>query len=170
MKEFNTKRATERITEVSGAYIAPSADIVGDITIAEDASFWYQSVVRADHDYITIGKGTNIQDGCVLHVDTGFPIEIGDYVTVGHNAILHGCTVGDGSLIGMGAIIMNGAKIGKNCIIAAGALVTQGTVIPDGMMVMGSPAKVRRALTEEEIQNSIENTMDYIENAKLHFA
>ena len=139
--------------------MAPSADIIGDVSLAKDSSIWYQSVVRGDHDRIVIGEGSNIQDGCVLHADEGFPAIIGNYVTVGHAAIIHGCEIGDGALIGMGAIVLNGAKIGKNAIIGAGALVTQGTVIPDGMLALGSPAKVKRAVTEEEIA----------ENRKIHW-
>lgn len=150
-------------------YIAPSADVMGDVTLEDDSSIWYQAVVRGDHDRISIGKGSNIQDGCVLHSDEGFPVKIGDYVTVGHNAIIHGCEIGDGTLIGMGSIILNGAIIGKNCVIGAGALVTQGTVIPDGMLVLGSPAKVRRAVTEGEIVANLKNTIEYIEMAKKHF-
>lgn len=170
MDKNELRMATEKISAVPGAYIASDADVMGDVKIAEEASIWYQSVIRADHDSITIGRGTNIQDGCVLHTDTGYPLQVGEYVTVGHRAILHGCTVGDGCLIGMGAIILNGAKIGKNCIVAAGALVTQRTVIPDGMMVMGSPAKVKRPLTQEEIIHIKENTLEYIECAKQHFS
>lgn len=149
--------------EISGkAYIAPSADVIGDVVINENGSVWYQAVIRADNDRIEIGCGSNIQDSCVLHADAGYPVKIGDYVTVGHGAIIHGCEIGDNTLIGMGAIILNGAKIGKNCLIAAGALVTQGKEIPDGSMVMGSPAKIRRELTEEEIAGNRESAEEYI--------
>lgn len=147
-------------------YVAPSADVLGETELGKDVSIWYRAVVRADLDKIVIGKGSNIQDGCVLHVDAGHPVQIGEYVTVGHGAILHGCTVGDHSLIGMGAIVLNGAVIGKNCIIGAGALVTQGTVIPDGMMALGSPAKIRRPLSEEEIRQNEGSALEYIENAR----
>lgn len=145
------------------AYIAPSADIIGDVVIKENGSVWYQAVVRADNDRIEIGSGSNVQDSCVLHADAGYPVKIGDYVTVGHGAIIHGCEIGDNTLVGMGAIILNGAKIGKNCLIAAGALVTQGKEIPDGSMVMGSPAKIRRELTKEEIVGNRESAEEYIE-------
>ena len=124
---------------------------------------------RGDHDSITIGEGSNIQDGCILHADAGFPVVIGDHVTVGHAAIIHGCEIGDGALIGMGSIVLNGAKIGKNAIIGAGALVTQGTVIPDGMLAVGSPAKVRREVTVEEIKQNHEDALDYIETARAQF-
>lgn len=151
------------------AYIADSADVIGDVIMEKNSSVWYQAVVRGDHDQIRIGEGSNIQDGCILHADEGYPVHIGKYVTIGHNAIIHGCEIGDGVLIGMGAIVLNGAKIGKDCIIGAGALVTQGTVIPDGMMALGSPAKVKRAAMSEEILQNRKNTEDYIIFAKKHF-
>ena len=151
-------------------YIAESADVVGDVSIAKGASVWYQSAIRADHDSISIGEGTNIQDGCVLHTDAGFPLKIGANVTVGHNAIIHGCTIEDGSLIGMGSIVMNGAVIGKGCIIGAGALVTQGMVVPDGMMAFGSPAKVKRALTDNERAANLASAAEYARLAKVHFS
>lgn len=151
------------------AYIAPSADIIGDVVIKENGSVWYQAVVRADNDRIEIGSGSNVQDSCVLHADAGYPVKIGDYVTVGHGAIIHGCEIGDNTLVGMGAIILNGAKIGKNCLIAAGALVTQGKEIPDGSMVMGSPAKIRRELTKEEIAGNRESAEEYIELGREQF-
>lgn len=160
---------TNMLKKVTGAYIAPSADVMGNVILEEDSSVWYQAVIRGDHDRIYVGKGSNIQDGCIVHADEGYPVEIGSYVTVGHNAIIHGCRIGEGSLVGMGAIILNGAKIGRNCVIGAGALVTQGTVIPDGMMALGSPAKVKRAVTEEEIRQNRQNTDAYIVYAKEHF-
>lgn len=160
----------KQIRNIAGAYIAPGADVMGNVIMEKDSSIWYQAVVRADRDTIHIGAGSNIQDGCVLHTDEGYPVEIGAHVTVGHKAIIHGCQIGEGSLIGMGAIILNGAKIGKNCVVGAGALVTQGTVIPDGMMVLGSPAKVKRKVTEEEIRHNRKNTDEYIVCAQEHFA
>ena len=135
----------------STARVARGAVLVGEVTLGEESSVWYNAVVRADNAPIVIGARSNIQDCCVLHVDEGHPIQIGDGVTVGHGAILHGCTIGDNSLIGMGAVVLNGAQIGKNCIIGASALVTQGMQVPDGSMLLGVPAKVRRPLTEEEI-------------------
>ena len=131
--------------------IAPGAVVLGNVEIGEGVSIWYNAVIRADDEKVHIGNFTNIQDNCTLHVNPGGEVYLGDYVTVGHNAIVHGCRVGDNSLIGMGAIVMNHAVIGKNCIVAAGALVTEHTVIPDNSLVMGSPAKIRRQLTEEEI-------------------
>lgn len=147
-------------------YVAPDADIVGDVELGENCNVWYQAVIRGDSDRIRIGRGTNIQDGSVLHVDPGFPMKIGENVTIGHCAVLHGCTIGDGSLIGMGAIVLNGAKIGKNCIIGAGALVTQGAEIPDGMMALGVPARVKRALSEDEIRENLENAEVYVKLAR----
>lgn len=147
-------------------YAAPDADIVGDVELGENCNVWYQAVIRGDSARIRIGRGTNIQDGSVLHVDPGFPMKIGENVTIGHCAVLHGCTIGDGSLIGMGAIVLNGAKIGKNCIIGAGALVTQGAEIPDGMMALGVPARVKRALSEDEIRENLENAEVYVKLAR----
>jgi len=135
-------------------YVAEGARIIGDVTIAEDASVWYNAVIRGDSGRVTIGKKTNIQDCCVVHLDEEFPVSIGDEVVIGHSAIIHGCTIGDGSLIGMGSIILNGAKIGKNCIIGAGSLVTGKMDLPDGMMAMGSPAKAVRPVKEEELKET----------------
>ena len=148
------------------AFIAPNATVLGDVTIAADCGVFFGAVIRGDREPISIGWGSNIQDNCVLHVDSGYPLQIGQNVTVGHGAILHGCTVGDGSLIGMGAIILNGAAVGKNCTVAAGALVPQNAVIPDGSLVIGVPGKVRRALTEEEIAANLQNAAAYTEEAR----
>lgn len=133
------------------AFVADSATVRGHITANKGSSIYFGAVLRSESETIEIGEDTNIQDNCVLHTDTGFPMTIGRGCTIGHAAILHGCTIGDNTLIGMGAIVLNGAKIGQNCIIGAGALVPQGMEIPDGSLAFGSPAKVRRALTEEEI-------------------
>ncbi len=154
------KSAEPQIHE--NATVFPGAVIVGDVTLAEHSSVWYNAVLRGDIAPITVGKGSNIQDGCVLHVDFDIPLRIGERVTVGHGAVLHSCDIGDGSLIGMGAIVLNGAVIGKNCVIGAGALVTQNTKIPDGSMAIGSPAKVKRTLTESEMDASIKNAGEYI--------
>ena len=125
-------------------YIAPGARVIGDVTLAEAAGIWFNAVVRGDNEPIVIGPGTNVQDGCVLHTDPGFPMTLGANVTVGHSAILHGCTVDDGTLIGMGAVVLNGARIGKGCLIGANALITEGKVIPDHSMVVGQPGRVIR--------------------------
>lgn len=142
-------------------YIAEEAVVKGQVDIGEETSIWYHATVRGDTEAISMGKGTNIQDNAVVHVGRGYPVRIGDYVTIGHSAIVHGCTVGDNTLIGMGAIVLNGASIGKNCIIGAGALVTQGMQIPDGSLAFGNPAKIQRTLTEEEIEHNRKNALEY---------
>ena len=134
-------------------FVAPSATLRGDVRLAAGSSVFYGAVLRGDRAPISIGAGTNIQDNCVVHVEYDLPVTVGRDVTVGHGAILHSCTVGDETLIGMGAIVLNGAQIGKNCLIGAGALVTQNAVIPDGMMAVGSPARVKRPLTPQEIED-----------------
>ena len=136
---------------------------LGDVTIGEGSSMWYGAVARGDMSYITIGKFTNIQDNATVHVDTNTPCEIGDYTTIGHNAVVHGCKIGNNCLIGMGSIILNGAVIGDNCIIAAGALITEGAVIPSNSLVMGSPGKVRREVSKEEIETVKYNAVRYEE-------
>lgn len=148
------------------AVIFPGAVVQGDVTVGPDSSIWYNAVVRGDVQSIVIGEGTNIQDGAILHVDRECPLHIGDKVTVGHGAILHGCTVGNHVLIGMGAIVMNKAAIGDGSIVGAGALVTQGTVIPDGSLVMGSPARVCREVRPEEMKSIIQNAENYIRESK----
>jgi carbonic anhydrase/acetyltransferase-like protein (isoleucine patch superfamily) len=149
------------------AFIAPSADIIGDVTIGEDSSIWFGAVVRGDENYIEIGKGTNIQDNCTVHINRQqFSTKIGDYVTVGHNAVIHACKIGSYCLIGMGAIVLDGAEVGDYVILGAGSLVTGGKKIPSGVLAIGSPAKVIRELTEEE-KNSIKESADnYINLAR----
>ena len=149
-----------------GARAAENATLVGDVTLEEESSVWYGAVLRADTDAIRIGRGSNIQDNCVLHVDEGFPLSVGRDVTVGHSAVLHGCTVGDRCVIGMGAILLDGCVIGEDCLVAAGALVTQNAVIPAGSLVMGAPAKVRRPLTEEEKAGNLASAQEYREPAE----
>ena len=153
----------------SSVYIAHSAMVVGDIVIGEESSVWFNTVIRGDVNYIRIGKRTNIQDGCVLHVARKkFPRFIGDEVTVGHNVTLHACTIASRCLIGMGAVVMDGAKIGENCIIGAGALVTPKTLIPSGNMAVGSPAKVKRKLTDDEIQAIQDSANYYVGDTKSY--
>jgi len=144
------------------AYITKTAVIEGDVTVEENVSIWYGAVLRGDLAPIYVGEGSNVQENCTLHVDRNCPVKIGKGVTIGHGAIIHGCTVGDNSLIGMGAIVLNGAVIGKNCIIGAGALVTGGTQIPDNSLVIGSPGKVKREVTEAEIAANKENAKEYV--------
>jgi carbonic anhydrase/acetyltransferase-like protein (isoleucine patch superfamily) len=129
-------------------YVAPGARVIGDVTLAEEVGIWFNAVLRGDNEPIVIGRGSNVQDGCVFHTDPGFPMVIGTDVTVGHKVILHGCSVGDGSLIGMGAVVLNGAKIGRGCLVGANALVTEGKEIPDGAMAVGQPARVLRQVDE----------------------
>ena len=144
------------------AWVAHSADVIGNIEIGEECSVWYHATVRGDLNYVKIGAGTNVQDGAVVHVDIDCPCEIGSMVTIGHNATIHGCTIGNRSLIGMGSILLNGCKIGNNCIVGAGSLVTGKMDAPDGSLILGSPAKVIRKLTEEEIQEIETNAMTYM--------
>jgi len=149
-------------------FIADGAKIIGDVTIGEEASVWFNAVIRGDEYPIAIGKRSNVQDGAVLHVGGGFSCTIGDDVSIGHGAIVHGCEVGDGTLIGMGATILNGAKIGKYCIIGAGALVTEGKEIPDHSVVMGVPGKVVRQMTEADIEGRRKNVQIYVDSAKKY--
>lgn len=142
--------------------ILPGAKVNGNVTFGPGCSVWYNAVIRGDNEYVAFGKNCNVQDNCVFHPGKGHPIEVGDDVTVGHGAIVHGCTVGSGSLIGMGAILLNGAVIGKNCIVGAGALVTGKLNAPDGSMILGSPAKVVRPLTQKEIDGIRDGNDHYV--------
>ena len=148
------------------AFVAPGAVVRGEVHLAENSSVFYNAVLRGDRAPISIGEGTNIQDNCVVHVEYDLPVTVGKNVTVGHGAIPHGCTVGDETLIGMGAIVLNGAQIGKSCLIGAGALVTQNAVIPDGCMAVGSPARVKRPLTPEEMDGLRQSAADYRQEAQ----
>jgi carbonic anhydrase/acetyltransferase-like protein (isoleucine patch superfamily) len=145
-------------------WIAPSACVLGRVVLKKNASVWFGAVLRGDYEPLTIGENSNVQDNCVLHTDIGQPVEVGDNVTVGHMAMLHGCTIGDGSLIGIGAIVLGGARVGRNCLIAAGALVTEGKHIPDGSVVMGAPAKVVRSLTPADTAMLAHGSQSYVAN------
>lgn len=147
------------------AAIAPGAQVLGDVRLEQDANVWYNAVLRADLAPITVGRGSNIQDGAVLHVDIDTSVVVGENVTVGHGAILHGCTVGDGALVGMGAIVLNRAHIGRGCIIGAGALVTQGKEIPDNSVVLGNPGRIVRETTEAEREHNLANARGYVDAA-----
>ena len=160
--------ATPELAET--AWLAPTATAIGAVTLGEDASIWYGTVVRADMAPIVVGAGSNIQDNVTLHADPGFPLTVGADVSVGHNAVLHGCTIGDRSLIGMGAVVLNGARLGANTLVAAGAVVLEGTEVPPGSLVAGVPAKVRRALTDDEIAHLTANAAVYRELARQHRA
>ena len=150
----------------AGAWVADSAQVVGNVELAEDANVWFGAILRGDTELLKIGRGSNVQDASVLHADIGFPVTLGENVTVGHKVMLHGCTVGDGSLIGIQAVVLNGAKIGRHCLVGAGALVTEGKEFPDGSMIIGSPAKVVRQLTLEQIAGLQRSAEHYVANAK----
>jgi carbonic anhydrase/acetyltransferase-like protein (isoleucine patch superfamily) len=161
---FTVKGHTPRIA--ASAYVAPSADIIGDVELAENSSVWFQSVLRGDIEPIRIGANSNIQDGCVIHTMLGLPTIVGEGVTVGHRAVLHGCVVENDCLIGMGAVVMNNARVGEGSVVAAGALVSENTVIPPGSLFMGVPAKLRRELAKAEfafIKKHAENYLKYKE-------
>lgn len=147
-------------------FIAPSADLIGEVRMQDKSSVWFNCVLRADNEPITVGENSNIQDGSILHVDPGFPIVVGSNVTVGHKVMLHGCTIGDNSLIGMNAVILNGARIGRHCLIGAGALVTENMEIPDGQLVLGSPARIVKALDDKTIEMLRQGANHYVENAR----
>ncbi|PLR28094.1 gamma carbonic anhydrase family protein [Caulobacter zeae] len=151
-------------------WIAPTASVMGNVVLKQNASVWWGAVVRGDNDPITIGENSNIQDGSVLHTDAGIPLTIGANVTVGHMVMLHGCTIGDGSLIGIGSIILNGAKIGKNCLIGAGALITEGKEIPDNSMVVGAPGKIIREVSEHQAMILQASALHYVQNWKRYRA
>jgi carbonic anhydrase/acetyltransferase-like protein (isoleucine patch superfamily) len=147
------------------AWIADSAQVIGRVHMHKDSNVWFGTVIRGDNDLIEIGEGSNVQDNCTLHTDSGMPLTIGRGVTVGHQVTLHGCSIGEGSLIGIGSVVLNGAKIGKNCLVGAGALVTEGKEFADGSMILGSPAKVVKSLSEEQINALYESAKRYVENA-----
>lgn len=149
-------------------WVAPSADIIGRVKLEEDASVWWNAVIRGDNELITVGARSNVQDGSVLHTDPGYPLIIGEDVTIGHMCMLHGCTIGAGSLIGIGSIILNGAKIGKNCLVGANSLVTENKEFEDGTMIMGSPAKPIKKLSPEQLEGMAQNSHWYVERAKLY--
>jgi carbonic anhydrase/acetyltransferase-like protein (isoleucine patch superfamily) len=155
-------------TMSESAWVADSAQVMGRVDLAAHSSVWFGAVIRGDTESIHIGEGSNIQDGSVLHADIGQPIRVGKHVTVGHKVMLHGCIIGDESLIGIGAIVLNGVKIGKNCLVGAGSLVTEGKEFPDGSMIMGTPAKVERSLSPEQIQGLRMSAKHYIENAERY--
>ncbi len=151
----------------AGAFwVAPDASVIGKIRLGQDVSIWFGAVLRGDNELIDIGAGSNIQEGCALHTDMGFALRVGEGCTIGHRAILHGCTIGDNSLIGMGATVLNGAQIGRNCLIGAHALIPEGKIIPDGSLVMGMPGRVTRALSEAEIDGLRRSAANYVLNGR----
>lgn len=149
-------------------FIADNATVIGSVVLEQNASIWFNAVLRGVNDVITVGENSNVQDGSVLHTDGGFPLTIGKNVTIGHKVMLHGCVIGDNSLIGINAVVLNGAKIGKNCLIGANALIPEGKVIPDGSLVMGSPGKVVREMTADQIKGLELSALHYVENFKRY--
>ena len=147
-------------------WVAPSADLIGRVRLLNYASVWFNAVLRGDNEWIVVGEGSNVQDGCVLHTDVGAPLTIGSNCTIGHNAILHGCVIGDNSLVGMGATILNHAKIGRNCLIGANALIPEGKIIPDNSLVVGAPGKIIREIDEEGARKLTASAAIYVANWK----
>ncbi len=161
----------EHCPEVAeSAWVAESAEVIGRVSLGEGVSVWFNTVLRGDSASLSIGAGSNIQDGSVLHADHGFPLVVGEGVTVGHQVMLHGCTVGDNSLIGIGAVVLNGARIGRDCLVGAGALVTEGKEFPDGSLIVGAPAKVVRSLTPEQIAGLKASAAHYVSNGQRYAA
>jgi len=159
----------ERHVEFRGGYyVAPNAAVIGSVVLGQNASVWFNCVLRGDNDIITIGDNTNVQDASVLHVDEGVPLTLGDNVSIGHKVMLHGCTVGDNSLIGINAVVLNHARIGRNSLVGASSLVTEGKEFPDGSLILGSPARVARALTEAEIAGLSQIAEHYVEKSGLY--
>lgn len=159
----------ERVPETPAPdryWIAPDANVIGAVTIGEDVGIWFGTTLRGDNERITVGRGTNIQEGVMVHSDPGFPATIGEGCTIGHHAIVHGCTIGDNSLIGMGATVLNGAKIGKNCLVGANALVTEGKEFPDNSLIVGSPAKAIRTLDDAAVEGLRRSAENYVANWK----
>ena len=153
-----------------GAWVADNATVLGDVELDEDANVWFGAVLRGDTERLRVGRGSNVQDGSVVHADPGSPVTIGEDVTIGHMVMLHGCTIGDGSLVGIGSVILNGARIGRHCLVGARSLVTEGKSFPDGSLIMGSPAVVVRALSAEQIEGLRRSAVHYVANAKRYRA
>jgi carbonic anhydrase/acetyltransferase-like protein (isoleucine patch superfamily) len=151
----------------ASAYVAPTATVLGNVVLGEQASIWFAATLRGDNEQISIGESSNVQDGAVLHTDPGFPLTVAAHVTIGHQAMLHGCTVGENSLVGIQSVVMNGALIGKFCLVGAGAIVTERKVFGDGLLILGAPAKAVRELTAAEVQNLQASAAGYAARAKL---
>ena len=168
MSVYNLGNVTPLLPSDDEYWIAPNAAVMGRVILHKNASVWFGATLRGDNDPITIGEGSNVQDGSVLHTDTGSPLTIGKNVTVGHMVMLHGCTIGDNTLVGIGSIVLNGAKIGKNCLIGANCLITEGKQIPDNSLVMGAPGKVVREVSEQQAMTLAAGSMHYVENWKRY--
>jgi carbonic anhydrase/acetyltransferase-like protein (isoleucine patch superfamily) len=150
----------------ASAFVADNSAVIGNVILHENSSVWFGAVIRGDNDQITVGRNSNVQEGAVLHTDPGFQLTVGEDVTIGHQAMLHGCSIGEGTTVGMQAVVLNGAKIGRNCLVGAGALVTEGKEFPDNSLILGVPAKVVRTLTEDDIAGMRRNTSGYVERAQ----
>ena len=157
-----------RLPAQARAFVAPNAVLIGRVELREDASVWFGCTLRGDNEWITVGERANIQDNSVLHTDMGFPLEIGADCTIGHNVVLHGCVIGENTLIGMGATILNGARIGKNCLVGANALITENKEFPDHSLIVGAPAKVLRTLDADAALRNRESAKHYVENARRY--
>ena len=168
MAVYNLGNVTPELPNDDEYWIAPTAAVVGRVILKKNASVWWGATLRGDNDPIVIGEGSNVQDGSVPHTDTGFPLTRGANVTVGHLVMLHGCTIGDNSLVGIGSIVLNGAKIGKNCLIGANCLITEGKEIPDNSLVMGAPGKVVREISDQQAMMMVAGSMHYVENWKRY--
>jgi carbonic anhydrase/acetyltransferase-like protein (isoleucine patch superfamily) len=168
MPIFSLGNVTPELPNDDEYWIAPTATVIGRVILKKNASIWWGATLRGDNDPIVIGENSNVQDGSVLHTDPGSPLTLGDNVSVGHMAMLHGCEIGDGTLIGIGAVVLNGARIGRNCLIGAKALVTEGREIPDGSVVMGAPGKVVRGLRPEEAERLAHTASGYVEHWKWY--
>lgn len=164
-----TYRIGERTPDIApGAWVAETATVIGAVTLGEDASVWYGAVLRGDNDAIRVGARSNVQEGSTLHTDHGMPLDVGDEVTVGHQVVLHGCTIGDRTLVGIGSVVLNGARIGADCLVGAGSLVTEGKSFPDGSLIVGRPAKVVRTLEPHEIARLRASALHYVQQAARH--
>lgn len=168
MSVYNLGNVTPLLPDDGEYWIAPNAAVMGKVILHKNASVWFGATLRGDNDPITLGEGSNVQDGSVLHTDTGSPLTIGRYVTIGHMVMLHGCTIGDNTLVGIGSIILNGAKIGKNCLIGANCLITEGKEIPDNSLVMGAPGKVVREVSDQQAMMLAAGSHHYVENWKRY--
>ena len=168
MALYRLDQHTPRLAD--SAWVADTAQVIGQVELERDASVWFGAILRGDTELLRIGEGCNIQDGSVVHADAGYPVTLGRQVTVGHQVMLHGCTIGDGSLIGIQAVVLNGAKIGRHCLVGAGSLVTEGKEFPDGSMILGSPAKVVRQLTQDQIAAVLRSAEHYVANARRYRA
>ena len=157
----------EHVPQIAeSAWVADSAQVVGRVELAEGSSIWFGAILRGDNEPLRVGRGSNVQEGTVIHADEGFPVTLGENVTIGHQVMLHGCSIGDGSLVGIQSVILNGARIGRNSLVGAGSLVTEGKEFPDGSLIVGRPAKVVRALTPEQIEQLQRNAEHYVVNAR----